>query len=162
MRVTVICDVLGEANNGTTLAALNLIRYLREKGHTVTVVAPGKQTDIAHIEVPILNLGSFCNAILRNYGVCLAKVDKNILDQAIRGASSAAAVSIVVGSIENRTEIWYSMYRELPLSGGKHHCAHRTHEQPSCVALDLQGFLPQGVSLLCRCPLSDRFHSSSV
>lgn len=86
MRVTVICDVLGEANNGTTLAALNLIRYLREKGHTVTVVAPGKQTDIAHIEVPILNLGSFCNAILRKNGVCLAKVDKNILDQAIRGA----------------------------------------------------------------------------
>lgn len=86
MRVTVICDVLGEANNGTTLAALNLIRYLREKGHTVTVVAPGKQTDIAHIEVPILNLGSFCNTILRKNGVCLAKVDKNILDQAIRGA----------------------------------------------------------------------------
>ena len=45
MRVTVICDVLGEANNGTTLAALNLIRYLREKGHTVTVVATGKQND---------------------------------------------------------------------------------------------------------------------
>lgn len=86
MRVTVICDVLGEANNGTTLAALNLIRYLREKGHTVTVVAPGKQSDIAHIEVPTLNLGHFCNEILRQNGVCLAKVDKTILENAIRGA----------------------------------------------------------------------------
>ena len=73
MRVTVICDVLGEANNGTTLAALNLIRYLREKGHTVTVVAPGKQTDIAHIEVPILNLGSFCNAIYEKMASALPK-----------------------------------------------------------------------------------------
>ena len=86
MRVTVICDVLGEANNGTTLAALNLIRYLREKGHTVTVVAPGKQNDIECIEVPTLNLGHICNAILRKNGVCLAKVDKRILENAIRDA----------------------------------------------------------------------------
>lgn len=86
MRVTIICDVLGEANNGTTLAALNLIRYLREKGHDVTVVAPGKQDTIEHIEVPTLNLGSFLNGILRKNGVCLAKADKKILDTAIKGA----------------------------------------------------------------------------
>ena len=32
MIVAVICDVLGEENNGTTIAAMNLIRTLREKG----------------------------------------------------------------------------------------------------------------------------------
>ena len=38
LKIAVICDVLGEANNGTTIAALNLIRTLREKGHEVRVV----------------------------------------------------------------------------------------------------------------------------
>lgn len=37
MKITMICDVLGEANNGTTLAALNLITHLRSKGHDLTV-----------------------------------------------------------------------------------------------------------------------------
>lgn len=40
MKVAMICDVMGQPNNGTTLAALNLIRYLRDAGHTVTVIAP--------------------------------------------------------------------------------------------------------------------------
>ena len=32
MKVTIICDVLGEANNGTSLAAYNLIITLVKKG----------------------------------------------------------------------------------------------------------------------------------
>ena len=40
VKVAVICDVLGQANNGTTIAALNLIRTLREKRHEVRVVCP--------------------------------------------------------------------------------------------------------------------------
>ena len=40
MIVAVICDVLGEENNGTTIAAMNLIRTLRAKGHQVRVVSP--------------------------------------------------------------------------------------------------------------------------
>ena len=32
MNITIVCDVLGEENNGTTLAAMNLIRALRGKG----------------------------------------------------------------------------------------------------------------------------------
>ena len=35
MIITVVCDVLGEENNGTTIAANNLINFLREQGHTV-------------------------------------------------------------------------------------------------------------------------------
>lgn len=31
MKIAVICDVLGEPNNGTTLAALNLINSLKKK-----------------------------------------------------------------------------------------------------------------------------------
>ena len=44
MNITVVCDVLGEANNGTTIAALNLIRSMRERGHTVRVVCADRDT----------------------------------------------------------------------------------------------------------------------
>lgn len=43
MNITIVCDVLGEENNGTTLAAMNLIRALRAKGHTVTILCPDAQ-----------------------------------------------------------------------------------------------------------------------
>ena len=40
MKVCVVCDVLGEENNGTSIAAMNLIRSLKAKGHQVTVLCP--------------------------------------------------------------------------------------------------------------------------
>ena len=43
MIICVVCDVLGEANNGTSIAAMNLINSLREKGHTVRVVCPDSE-----------------------------------------------------------------------------------------------------------------------
>ena len=42
MIVCIVCDVLGEKNNGTTLAATNLIDHLRSKGHEVRVVCCDK------------------------------------------------------------------------------------------------------------------------
>lgn len=38
MKITIICDVLGEPNNGTTIAAMNLIKHLKEKGHEIRIV----------------------------------------------------------------------------------------------------------------------------
>ena len=40
MKIAIICDVLGKENNGTTVAAMNLIRSLKAKGHEVHVVCP--------------------------------------------------------------------------------------------------------------------------
>ena len=34
MKITIVCDVLGEANNGTSLAAYNLINTLINKNQT--------------------------------------------------------------------------------------------------------------------------------
>jgi glycosyltransferase involved in cell wall biosynthesis len=88
MNVTVVCDVLGEPNNGTTIATLNLINYLKSQGHTVRVVC-GDQ-DKKGIEnyyiLPVLDLGYFCNKIIKRNGVTLAKVDKDILREAIEPA----------------------------------------------------------------------------
>ena len=38
MKIAIVCDVLGEENNGTTIAAMNLIRFLKKQGHEVRVV----------------------------------------------------------------------------------------------------------------------------
>ena len=58
MKITIVCDVLGKENNGTTIAAMNLIRSLKEKGHEVKVVCNDK--DKKNLEgyyvVPELNL----------------------------------------------------------------------------------------------------------
>ena len=43
MIIAVVCDVLGEENNGQTVAAMNLIRFLKEKGHEVRVVCPDEE-----------------------------------------------------------------------------------------------------------------------
>ena len=40
MKITIVCDVLGEPNNGTSIAAYNLINTLKNKGHDVKVLCP--------------------------------------------------------------------------------------------------------------------------
>ena len=37
MIITIVCDVLGEENNGTTVAAMNLIRHLKDNETADTV-----------------------------------------------------------------------------------------------------------------------------
>ena len=49
MIITVVCDVLGEENNGTTIAAMNLIRSLKAKGHEVRVVCPDEENVVFQV-----------------------------------------------------------------------------------------------------------------
>ena len=79
MNVTIICDVLGKPNNGTALAAFNLIAHLKSAGHSVTVVAPDAPDGEGFVSVPRLNLGPL-NRILDKNGVSLAKPDKKLLE----------------------------------------------------------------------------------
>ena len=59
MITAVACDVLGEENNGTTIAAMNLIRYLKKRGHEVRVICPdeGRRNEPGFFVVPQLNAG---------------------------------------------------------------------------------------------------------
>ena len=76
MKVAVICDVLGQANNGTTIAALNLIRTLREKGHEVRVVCPDAERagEPGYYIVPKYDFHVFNDYVEKN-GVAPAKLD---------------------------------------------------------------------------------------
>jgi len=87
MIITFICDVLGQENNGTTIATMNVIRSMEEKGHTVRVVCPDedKRGLPNYFIVPRINFGPFDNYVKKN-GVVLAKADLDILYEAIKGA----------------------------------------------------------------------------
>lgn len=88
MNITVICDVLGEKNNGTTLATTNLIDYLKKQGHNVTVVCPDedKKGWDGYVIVPTLYLGKLAEWILKRNGVKLARAKKSVLTEAIKDA----------------------------------------------------------------------------
>lgn len=87
MIITVVCDVLGEENNGTTIAAMNLIRSLKAKGHTVRVVCPDedRRGQEGFFVVSTINFGPLNNYVRRN-GVVLAKRDDAVLRAALDGA----------------------------------------------------------------------------
>ena len=88
MNITVVCDVLGEPNNGTSVAAYNLINHLKSQGHNVTVVCcdADKKGKSGFRIVPTLNLGPILNAALARNEVVPAKADAAILEDAIKGA----------------------------------------------------------------------------
>ena len=88
MTITVVCDVLGEENNGTTVAAMNLIRFLKAQGHTVRILC-GDQDKIG-VEnvfvVPNYNFGKLLNAYVKKVGVTIAKPEENVIRKALAGA----------------------------------------------------------------------------
>ena len=88
MNITIVCDVLGEPNNGTSVAAYNLINHLKSQGHNVTVVCcdADKKGESGFSIVPTMNLGPIINAALARNEVIPARADKTILEEAIRGA----------------------------------------------------------------------------
>lgn len=85
MTITIVCDILGEENNGTTIACMNLIRYLRAQGHTVRVVCADqdKAGNECFYVVPERNL-YLLNPIVERNGVTLPRVDRSILEEATR------------------------------------------------------------------------------
>ena len=59
MTVTIVCDVLGEENNGTTVATMNLVRYLKSRGDTVRILCAdqSRKDEENTFVVPNIELG---------------------------------------------------------------------------------------------------------
>lgn len=87
MNVLLVCDVLGEENNGTTHAAMNLIRYLRSCGDNVRILCgdQDKKGVDSYYVVPSLNCGPLINYILKKNNVTLAKPNAKVIAQALEG-----------------------------------------------------------------------------
>ncbi len=118
MTLTVICDVLGKENNGTTIAAMNLIRSMRAKGHTVRVVCPDefRRGEKDYYIVPTLNLGPL-NGYLKKNGVLLAKRDKATLLKALEGADAVHVITPFLLTAQ-AVKLIHSM--GIPLTAGFH------------------------------------------
>lgn len=87
MNITVVCDVLGLPNNGTSMAAFNLINSMRDRGHRVKVVCPDvdKSGREDYFITPRYNFGVFNKYVAKN-GVSLGKADEDILRVAMADA----------------------------------------------------------------------------
>ena len=118
MVFTVVCDVLGKENNGTTIAAMNLIRSLRAKGHTVRVVCPDKEREgqEGFFVTPTYDLGPL-NAYVEKNGVSLAKPDLALIERAIDGAD---AVHVMIPFALGRAAARIALEKGIPLTAGFH------------------------------------------
>lgn len=118
MRIAIICDVLGEENNGTTIAAMNLIRSLKEKGHEVRIVCPdpARAGERDCFLVPTYNLGPLNNYVAKN-GVSLAKPVHSVLEEAIEGVD---VVHILVPFNLGRAAVKLARERGIPVTASFH------------------------------------------
>ena len=118
MTITVVCDVLGEENNGTTIAAMNFIRYLRSVGHKVRILCCDQnrigQED--YFVVPCCNLGPLNNYVKKN-GVALAKPDKKIIEEALNGVD---LVHVMMPFSLGITTAKLAKEKNIPITAGFH------------------------------------------
>ena len=118
LTIVIVCDVLGQENNGTTIAAMHLIRALRNKGHHVRVVC----SDIFRVGeqdyyiVPQLNLGPI-NKYVKKNGVVPATPDKRILDAAMDGAD---LVHIMMPLALGSAAAAMAKRKRIPITAGFH------------------------------------------
>ncbi len=118
MKIAVICDVLGQENNGTTIAAMNLIRTLRDKGHTVRVVCSDQSRagEPGFYIVPKYNFYIFNNYVEKN-GVAPAKCDHAVLESAIRDVD---AIHVMLPFALGKAAAVYAQTHHIPLTAGFH------------------------------------------
>ena len=118
MNITVVSDVLGDETNGTTIAAMNLIRHLKSKGHKVKILcadADKKGTPDYYI-VPNLNLGVF-NSIVRKNNVTLAKPKDDIVEEALKDADH---IHIILPFTLGRHAMRYAREHNISTTAGFH------------------------------------------
>lgn len=118
MIVTVICDVLGKPNNGTTIAALHLIKALQDAGDEVRVVCPDKEheNEDSYYVLPRYNFGLLQGIVDKN-GVGLAKPDVHTLKEAL---SDAKEVHIMMPFPAGLKTVALCKELGIPVSAGFH------------------------------------------
>lgn len=119
MIVTVVCDVLGEENNGTTVATMNLVRYLKSRGDTVRVLCAdqSRKGNENTFVVPNVDFGNLINAFVNKVGVSLAKPDEEIVKNAILGADVVHIMfPLQLGIISTRI----AAELDVPITAGFH------------------------------------------
>lgn len=89
MKLTIVADVLGEENNGTTITIKRLIDGLVKRGNEVNVVSPLKNEESVnprYYGVDRRTFGVFTNYIESKNGASFGKPDKEVIKRAIEGS----------------------------------------------------------------------------
>lgn len=116
MIITIVADVFGKENNGTAITAKRLIEGLKERGHEVRVVSPFETDEEGFYTVPKRNFYCFNNYIAKN-GVELAKPDREILTEALRGSD---VVHIMMPFKLGRVALKIAGKMHIPCTAGFH------------------------------------------
>lgn len=87
MKITLVCDILGKEDNGTTIATMNFLRHL-QKHHDVTILCcdPTKKDEPHYIVTGRKKFPGPFQKFVDNTGFALAKVNKKLVEKAVIGA----------------------------------------------------------------------------
>ncbi len=78
MKIAIVSDVLGAANNGTSVTTQRLINSLKERGHIVHVIAPDLPEGEGNYSLQDRDFHMF-NEYVAKVGVEIGKVDKDVI-----------------------------------------------------------------------------------
>ncbi len=95
MNITIIADIYGTSNNGTSVTCNNLARRMKERGHNVTIVSTFEgenESGIKYIQLPKRTFAGLGFIVEKN-GVQLAKPDR---EKIIEGIKDADVVHLLV------------------------------------------------------------------
>lgn len=118
MKITIVCDVLGVENNGTTIASMNLIRAMEKRGHEVTIVCSDedKKGREGYVIMPKLNLGPI-NSYVKKNGVSLSRTNKKILEPVIMNSD---IVHIMIPFMLGSAAVKLCVKHNIPVTAGFH------------------------------------------
>ncbi|MBQ9030434.1 MAG: glycosyltransferase [Parasporobacterium sp.] len=119
MIITIVCDVLGEENNGTTVAAANLIRCMKARGHEVRVLCADKarQNTPGYYVVPELKLLPPISNYVAKVGVDIAAPNLKVMKQAM---DHADIVHIMTPFLLGTAALYLARKLHLPVTAGFH------------------------------------------
>lgn len=118
MNITIVCDVPLKENNGTVVAAMNLIRFLKKQGHALTIVCPESDVPLleGEVRVPKINF-LFLNGYVEKNGVTLGKPQKKVLRAAIENAD---VVHLLIPFILARAALKIAKELDIPVTASFH------------------------------------------
>lgn len=119
MKILIAADVLGEENNGTSIAAYNLINTLKERGHEVRVVCPdeSKRGQPGFYILPRLSFGKLIDRYIDKVGVKPAKADVKVFEEALEGVE---LVHFMLPFAATNKLVAMANKRNIAITGGFH------------------------------------------
>lgn len=86
MNITIIADVYGQGNNGTSITARRLVENMTKRGHNVNVVSTYQGDNEHYFKVDRRKFGIFDYYITVKNGVTMGKPEKTVIWNAIKDA----------------------------------------------------------------------------